>query len=525
MTHVASEIQGQRERRLGAAFGLVYVISSLSSKLLIIPIILRHLDSAEFGLYQLIGAFVGYLALIDFGISGTLGRFTAKYQALNDRVRQDNVFAMCIIIYVFLAAVISVVGFFLYLNLDTIFSKSLTSNEMADARVMFMILLGSICATIIGRAFIGVNAGHERFVFSRITDSVCMWVKVGVVAAVLALGHRAIGIVIAEAFINVAILALNAAYAGIVLKVRFKLHYWDWSLFGEVLGFAFWAFLAMLVLQINFRLGSILLGAMTTTSLVGIYAIALQVNTIYNTLPSMISSVFLPRITRLVVEDADGELLTRAIIGPSRYQLMLVGCVLGGFILFGRQFISLWAGPEYVGAWATALFIVAPVTIPICQNTILSILYAKMLNRDRALITLAFAVISGVSAVFLIRAFGLYGPAIATGLALLIGHGVVMNLYYHYYVGLNMWLFFKKVSERILTVIVAVTVVGAALVYLPVGEGWVGLTVRLILFLILYALSMWLFGMNESERALFRSAFQAGIRVTFAVGGGEVKAR
>jgi len=517
MTNIAPKIQGQRERRLGAAFGLANVFLSLSSRLLLVPIILHYLNRAEFGLYQLIGAFVGYLALIDFGISGTLGRFVARYQILNDRVRQDNVFAMCIIIYSLLLGIIGVVGLFLYRNLDQVFSKSLTRNEMADAKVMFIILLISICATVLSQAFAGVNAGHERFVFSRVTDSICMLAKVGVVAAVLAMGHRAIGIVVAEALVNIALLILNAAYAGIVLKVRFRLHYWDWTLFGEVLRFAFWTFIAALVLQINFRLGSVLLGAMTTVSLVGVYAIALQINTLYNMLPTTISSVYLPQITRLVVNGADGEQLTRAMIGPSRYQLMLVGCVLGGFILFGRQFISLWAGSDYVEAWATALFILVPVTIPLCQNTILSVLYAKMLNRARALITLAFAVISGVSAVFLIRPYGLYGPAIATGLALLIGHGLVMNIYYHHYVRLNMWLFFRKVSERILSVIVVITTVGTALVCLPVGDGWVGLSVRLILFLILYVLSMWLFGMNESERSLFRSVFLSSISGKFTV--------
>ena len=523
MSRVTLARQGQKERRIGAAFGLINIFFSISSRLLVVPIILHYLDSAEFGLYQLMGAFVGYLALIDFGISGTIGRFTAKYEALNDRVRLDNVFAMCIIIYTFLAGIMGIIGLFIYRNLDNIFSKSLTLTEMADAKVMFIILLGSVCATVLGRAFVGLNAGHERFIFPRIIDSICMLVKVIVVAAVLSLGQRAIGIVAAEAFINLAVLILNVAYAGIALKVRFKLHYWDWTLFGELLRFAFWTFLAALVLQINFRLGNVLLGVMTTTVLVGIYAIALQINTIYNALPSMISSVFLPRITRLVVDKADGDQLTRTIIGPSRYQLMLVGCVLGGFILFGRQFISLWAGEEYVRAWATALFILVPVTIPICQNTILSVLYAKMLNRDRALITLAFAVISGVSAVFLIRPFGLYGPAIATGSALLVGHGVVMNLYYHHYVGLNMRLFFKKVCDQILPVIIAVTIVSSAFIYLPVGNGWVGLAVRLILFLTLYVLSMWLFGMNEDERSLFRAAFRFGIKQTCAILGRGVK--
>lgn len=507
MNSVAKGKNSQNERRLGAVFGLSNVVINLGSRLLIVPIILHYLDRVEFGLYQLIGAFVGYLALVDFGISGTLGRFIAKYQALNDRIRQNNVFAMCIIVYSFIASIIGAAGFFLYHNLDSIFSKSLNTNELADAKVMFIILLCSITATVLGRAFVGVSVGHERFVFSRITESICVLTKVGMVAAVLASGYRAIGIVATEALINIVVLALNIAYAWMVLKVRFKLHYWDWAIFAEVIRFAFWTFLAAVVLQINFRLGSVLLGVMASTSLVAIYAIALQINTLYNMLPLAISSVFLPRITRLVVDNVDGIQLTRTIIGPSRYQLMLMGCFLGGFILFGRQFITLWAGLEYVDAWATALSIIVPVTIPLCQNTIISVLHAKMLNRDRALITLAFAVVSGLSAVLLIRSLGLYGPAIATGFALFMGHGLVMNVYYHNSVGLDMLLFFKKVFERIFSVIVVVTIAGSAANYLPVGDGWLSLAVRLSLYILLYTSSMWLYGMNENEKVFFRKFF------------------
>lgn len=388
---------------------------------------------------------------------------------------------------------------------------------------MFILLVGSISATVLSQAFSGVNAGHERFIFSRVADSICMLGKVGVVAAVLATGHRAIGLVCAEASINAALLLLNAGYAVLVLKVRFRLHFWDRELFGELIRFAFWTFIAALVLQINFRLGSVLLGVLTTTSMVGIYAIALQINTLYNMLPTAISSVFLPRITRLVVADASGEEMTRTIIPPSRFQLMLLGCILGGFVLFGRQFIRLWAGADYVPAWSAALLILVPVTIPLCQNTILSILYAKMLNRDRALLTLAFATLSGVCGWFLIPVLGLYGPALATGMALLLGHGVVMNLYYHLRVRLDIPLFVRKVTERVLPVILFSTAAATPLVVLPVGEGWFGLCIRLLLFLTLYASTMWLYGMSEGERALLQVTFLSGIKGRFAAadGGGE----
>ena len=423
---------------------------------------------------------------------------------------------MCILIYAVMAIVLLICGMYLYANLGIYFSKTLSADEMADARIMFLILMVSISATVLGRAFIGINAGYEHYIFTKISYSLSEILKVIAIVAVLWMGYRAISIVCVEALINLLILLANAGYALLVLKIRIKLHHWDWELFLELIRFAFWTFLAAIVLQINFRLGNVLLGAMAGTSLVGVYAIALQINTIYNTVPTTISGVFLPLITRMVVDQENGDTLTRAIIGPSRYQLMLLGLMLSGFVLFGRQFISLWAGPEYVGAWGAALFILIPVTIPLCQNTILSVLHAQSKNMPRALITLGFAVLCGIISVFLIRKFGLYGPAIATGAALLLGHGVVMNLYYHYIIGLNMRLFFIKVTERILPASILATGIGVSLLWwLPVGNGWGGLVVRIVIYGMLYSGLMWLFGMKENERIFFRTSFSKGIGLLF----------
>jgi O-antigen/teichoic acid export membrane protein len=256
---------GVNERSLGAILALLSVSVGVVSGLVLTPVILRHLDRAEFGLYQLIGAFVGYLALFDFGITGTLARFTAKYLAENDRIRQHNAFSMCLIIYSVLGVILLGLGWILYCNLDVIFRRSLSQDELSQARVMFLILLGSVLAAILGRAFVGVSAGHERFVFSNTVQVCSTAAKAAVIVAVLVLGGKAIGIVVVEAACNLVILLLNTAYAFGVLKVRFKLHHWDWRLLGELASFACWVFVTTLVLQVNFRIGHFVLGVMTST--------------------------------------------------------------------------------------------------------------------------------------------------------------------------------------------------------------------------------------------------------------------
>ena len=439
-----------------------------------------------------------------------MARYTAKYQAEGDRVRQDNVLSMCLIIYCALSVVLLGAGWLLYCNLDGIFSRSLTEHELSQAKVMFVILLGSVCATILGRAFVGVNAGYGRFVFSRTVEICCVVSKVGVVAAVLALGNGAIGVVVVEAMINVAILALNAAYAALFLGAHFRLHYWDWALLRELAAFALWVFVVSVVVQINFRLGHFVLGLMTTTRVVAVYAVAMQLAMVYGAFAQVIPSVFLPRTTELVARGASGDHLTRFVIGPCRFQLVLLGCFFGGIVLFGRQFITLWAGPTFIEAWTVAVLVLGPLTIPLFENTVQVILYVKALNRTRALINLAIAVANGVISVLLVRAYGLYGPAIGTACALLVGHGVALNLYYHYGVGVNVPLLFRGTCKGILPVIMMSLGVGIGIVFLPVGHGWIGLAVRCLLYFMFYSVLMWFRGMHERERAFVRSAFRDG---------------
>jgi O-antigen/teichoic acid export membrane protein len=506
-----SHKRGQSERRFGAILGLGGVLAGVISGLLLTPILIRSLDKPEFGLYQLIGAFTGFLVLMDFGISGTLTRYIAKYRAENDELRKENFFSMCLIIYTVIGILTLVVGAVIYFNLGRMFAKSVTPEELPTAKLMFAIVMGSVFATILGRAYIGAIAGYERFIYSRAVTIGSMLAKIGLIAALLAWGSGAVGVVFAEAVINLLILALNFCYGRFLLRLRFKIHFWDWELFSEVMAYAFWLFITALVLQINFRMGRIVLGVMTTKALVAVYAVAMQINTIYSALPGAISQVFLPQATRMVVNKSSGEDLTRFMIVPSRYQLITLGAALSGFILFGRQFVGLWAGPDYIEAWIIGVIVMVPITIPLFQNTVIRILEAKALNRTRALINLGFAVTNGVVSVFLVKQYGLIGPAIGTCCVLLVGHGVILNLYYHYGVGLNMPLFFKETCRGILPVIIAATILGIGFVYMPIGDGWFSLITRCALYSMFYGIVMWFFGMRDRERTLVRSVLHDGI--------------
>ena len=46
---------------------------------LMFPFIIRHVGIEDYGLYLLVGAFVGYFGLLDFGVGSALVKYVAQY--------------------------------------------------------------------------------------------------------------------------------------------------------------------------------------------------------------------------------------------------------------------------------------------------------------------------------------------------------------------------------------------------------------------------------------------------------------
>ena len=70
--------------------------------IIITPITIKMLGSSEYGLYSLVGAFVGYLSVLDLGLNDTIVRYVAKFRVKNDKKGEENFIAISFIIYTFI---------------------------------------------------------------------------------------------------------------------------------------------------------------------------------------------------------------------------------------------------------------------------------------------------------------------------------------------------------------------------------------------------------------------------------------
>lgn len=206
----------------------------------------------------------------------------------------------------------------------------------------------------------------------------------------------------------------------------------------------------------------------------------------------------------MVANDASNEALSELMVRIGRVQYVVMAYILSGFILFGQAFINLWAGENYRDAYRIVLLVMIPITVPLIQNVGILILQAKNMQGFRSVVYLAIAVLNIAASIPLAKMWGGLGCALATGVSLLIGNVIIMNIYYYRKIHLNIPMFWRNIMGMSAPVVLALGC-GYGIDMFISQTGFLGLGLKIVLFSVVYIGLMWLWGLNSYEKDLFVS--------------------
>ena len=103
--------------------------------------------------------------------------------------------------------------------------------------------------------------------------------------------------------------------------------------------------------------------------------------------------------------------------------------------------------------------------------------------------------------------FGGLGCAVATGFSMLMGNGLVMNYFYHRYIGLDILSFWKQIG-RVSVFIGLCLLIGYGLnVYTP-GEGKLAFLLKIVGYTVLYGVMIYCLAMNTYEKEKVRKVIK-----------------
>ena len=144
-----------------------------------------------------------------------------------------------------------------------------------------------------------------------------------------------------------------------------------------------------------------------------------------------------------------------------------------------------------------------PITVPLIQNIGLSILQGMNLQGFRSIVLIMISMANISISIPLAKIYGGIGVAIGTGVSYVVGNGIIMNIYYHRRIGINILKFWKNIFLMSVPVVLSI-LLGYGINYFVPQNNLLFLMFKIGLFSIIYFILMWLLAFNDYEKGLVR---------------------
>jgi len=492
---------------------LNYVIIGLNTLvgLLYTPFMLRSLGQNEYGLYSLVSSVIAYLTILDFGFGNAIVRYTAKLRAEGKVQEQRELFGMFLFVYSVIGIIAFLGGMGLYFNVDVLFDRTMTEADLAQAKTMMLFLTINLAFTFPLSIFGSILTAYEKFVFPRIVNIVRILLSTAVMIVLLYMGYKAVALVVVQTVFNLLTLLFNYVYAKRKLDIKIVFARFNVPFLKEISVYSFWIFLNSIMDKIYWGTGQFVLGSISGTVAVAVFSVAILLENMYMTFSTSICTVLLPRITGMVASHSSFKSISDLFIRTGRIQAIVMWCILAGFVVFGRGFINLWAGNGYEQSYLITVIFFVTLFIPLIQNTGIAILQARNQMKFRSLLYLCISVLSLVMQIILGRKYGAFGCAVAIGGALLIGQGLIMNIYYAKYQYIDIRSFWRQISRLSVIPIVMMLLGIVSWKFVDYDKSY-ALFTGIALFTTLFIFLMSKFGMNSYERDIMLSPIRKILR-------------
>ena len=495
--------------KAGVVLNYVVIILNTVVGLLYTPYMLRMMGQSEYGLYSLVASVIAYLTVLDLGFGNAIVRYTAKFRAEKKTEEQYEMFGMFFLLYLVIGIIAFGIGLGLYFNVGTLFGNTMTAVELDRARIMMLLLVANLAFTFPMSIWGSIIQAYEDFVFQKSLNIFRIILNTAVMICLLHFGYKAVAMVVVQTIFNVLTLVLNFIYCRRKLNIHiyFRFKHFHWGFLKEVAIYSFWIFLNAIMDRVYWSTGQFVLGAIVGTAAVAVFAIAIQLEGMYMQFSTAISSVFLPKVTAMVATNRSHKEISDLFIRTGRMQYIVLAYILSGFIIFGRQFIELWAGAGYSDAYIISLLFFIPLTVPLIQNLGITILQARNEMKFRSVLYIIIALVSLAMQIVLTRFFGGIGCAMGVSGALVVGQILIMNVYYRRRQDLDIKTFWKEISKMSIIPIVLIFSSMLVIRHFFALDSWGKLILGIAAFSLVYIPLFFRFSMTDDERNLFISMF------------------
>lgn len=489
----------KQEVKIGALLSYFLIFFNAIYGLIISPYMLSTIGESEFGVYKTIGSLATSIAVLEFGIGGTLQRYIAKFNADKDTKSSSNFSAMAMLEACGLAVIMLVVGGILFFTIEPIYGKTFTNAELNRAKQIYVVLIAFVILHFFENVFNGIIAGYNRFIFVNSIKIVSIFLKIVLYLVLLPIWKNSLVIVLISVAIEIVVIGIEIFFLKFIIHHVIRLYKWENILFKESFIYTAFLFIQSLIVQFNGNIDNMVIGAVIGTASVTVYSFAIQIFNMYEQCATSVSGVILPTIVQMEARGADGKDYERVVVKYGRVQWMVLGAALFGFLSCGREFFSIWLGDGFEDCWALSLILMIPTTFPLIVNVCLAVLKAKNLLHFRTFSLVFSTVLNAILTIYGTGIWGYWAAAAGTAVSKIVGSILLMNFYYYKKLKINMFRVYIQIFHKLTICMIAASVICLGLNNLIYGS-WITLFFKVIVFCLVYGVLIFIFGFNADER-------------------------
>lgn len=493
------------EKRDGVILSYIQMALNVLVKFIYTPFLLRALGQNEYGLFSLVMSIVGYLAILDFGFGSTVTRYTVKYRSNGDRDSLYRLYGTLSVIYIVIGLIAMVICVALSLCASSLFGSTMTGDELSKLRLMIVLVGINLLFSFPLQIAASVIVAYEKFVFKNGLNLLRTILQPAIMILLLYLLHiKSVGAIIVVTSFNLLTYLGYYLYAVFKLEFKFSLSKFDSGMIKALVGFSAWMFLMMVFEQLQFNSGQFVLAMFQGTDVVAVWGIAMIFVLNYRSLSTAISNVFAPSIMSLSFKK-DYAGISSVVNKIVRLQSIILFWVFINFLLFGKQFLEVWAGDAYVSAYKCAIVVMIPMTV----SLVLDFSYLSQMADKRLLyrtVTTFSCLFVSFVIIYILKGIDLDSFAYFMALSIVSGQIVFVIIYIKKWMQVRI----RDVFWNMFRVLVPMLIVGSAAylilqkqsVAFALFDGMVGsLVFNCVVFNLVLVAVIWFFSLNKEEKS------------------------
>ncbi|MEY3219315.1 MAG: hypothetical protein RIT27_672 [Pseudomonadota bacterium] len=449
--------------------------------------IIGHLGKTGFGIWTLINAIISYYNVLDLGVSSALTRYVARDAGKKDFISLNLTINTTLVFFCVIGLVIFSFSFGIATPLIDFFHVEMES----QADFSFLILMLGISMSLLfpGNFFGSILKAHEQFFVANMVNILVTLFRTILVIIFLNmdLGLKGLG------YANVASAVLNLIlYYILCLKlfpqIKFNLLGAKFQTFKMLMGFGAATMVMEIASILRFDLDSFVIGKWLDLSAVGTFAVAgLLMRYYVMFLNSATITTFTPRFASLEGEGNYQELKALYLKSLSIGAFLSFG-IATPIIMYGEQFVLLWAGKEFIEAVPVLWLMAASFALTMAQSSSVAMMYALHKHQIFAVVSLVEGIANLLLSIYLAPKYGIVGVALGTAIPMIFVKLILQPLYLTRIVDVPLISYVSTLLPPLFLAVLLASIPFHSPQWIPLIQGYVALVLWSIPILLCFGL-------------------------------------